>query len=72
MSYDSKRSSNMHKRERFQRQLSTQISKETNDLSLKYYPNERPPVFETINYINNLLEKSNHSWSDKVSSSFNQ
>ena len=40
-------------------------------MSNKYYPSERPPVFETIKYINNLIENSNQSWTDEVSGSFN-
>ena len=35
------------------------------------YGQDRPPIFETINYINTLIENSRQSWTGEVSRSFN-
>jgi len=40
-------------------------------ISTKVYGNDRPPIFETIGYINTLLETSNAPWTERVHGSFN-
>ena len=40
-------------------------------MSKTIYGKDRPSIFETIGYINTLLEKSNTTWSERVHGSFN-
>lgn len=47
------------------------MTRQTLEMQNNVYGPDRPQIFDTINYINTLIENSRQSWTAEVSKSFN-
>jgi hypothetical protein len=51
--------------------ISSNMTRQTLEMQNNVYGPDRPQIFDTINYINTLIENSRQSWTAEVSKSFN-